>query len=112
MSRRSPFVIHLNEDDRRSLEGLVRRHRTEARMVLRARIVLAAADGEENSEIAERLGVAPNTVLKWRKRFFVQGIGALEDRRRSGRPRTFGSLVAAEVKQLACELPATSGVPL
>jgi transposase-like protein len=37
--------------------------------VLRARIVLAAAQGEQNKQIAERLGIAPNTALKWRKRF-------------------------------------------
>ena len=81
-------------------------------MVVRARIVLAAADGEENARIAERLGVALNTVIKWRKRFFEEGMDGLADRKRSGRPRTFPPLVVAEVKELACELPATTGVPL
>lgn len=89
MSRRSPFVIDLSDEDRDRLEALVRRRTAEQRMALRARIVLAAANGEENASIAERLGVALNTVIKWRKRFFEEGMDGLADRKRSGRPRTF-----------------------
>jgi len=89
MSRPSPFVIVLSDEDRDRLESLVRRRRAEQRMVLRARIALAAADGEENASIAEVLEVALNTVIKWRKRFFEEGRDGLADRRRSGRPRTF-----------------------
>jgi transposase len=82
-------VIGLSDEDRDVLEGMLRRRTAEARVVLRARIVLAAADGEENLSIAERLEVAPNTVIKWRKRFFEEGMNGLTDRKRSGRPRTF-----------------------
>lgn len=89
MSRQSPFVIDLSGEDRRQLESVVRRRTAEQRMVVRARIVLAAADGEENVKIAERLAVALHTVIKWRKRFFEEGMGGLADRKRSGRPRTF-----------------------
>jgi transposase len=89
MSRRSPFVIELGDDDCRRLHSLVRRRTAEQRMVMRARIVLAAADGEENASIASRLGVALNTVIKWRKRFYDEGVEGLVDRKRSGRPRTF-----------------------
>jgi transposase len=89
MSRRSPFVIELSEQDRRQLEALERRRSAEHRMVLRARIVLAAATGEENASIAGRLGVALNTVIKLRKRFFEEGLDGLADRKRSGRPRSF-----------------------
>ena len=89
MSRRSPFVIELSDEDRDQLEALVRRRTAEQRMVVRARIVLAAADGQENATIAEDLGVALNTVIKWRKRFFEEGMAGLADRKRSGRPRTF-----------------------
>jgi transposase len=56
---------------------------------MRARIVMAAADGEENASIADRLEVALNTVIKWRKRFFEEGMEGLVDRKCSGRPRTF-----------------------
>lgn len=89
MSRQSPFVIMLSGEDRDLLEATARRQTAEHRLVLRARIVLAAADGEENAGIAERLGVALNTVIKWRKRYFEEGMAGLADRKRSGRPRTF-----------------------
>ncbi len=89
MPRQSPFVIELSDEERQRLESLVRRRTAEQRMVLRARIVLATAQGEENATIAERLGVALNTVIKWRKRFFEEGMDGLVDRKRSGRPRTF-----------------------
>jgi transposase len=112
LSRRSPFVIELSEEDRARLEALTRKGTAQARMVERARIVLAAAAGMNNSDIAEDLGIALNTVIKWRKRFFEEGLDGLKDRKRSGRPRRFSPLVVAEVKALACELPATTGVPL
>lgn len=89
MSRQSPFVILLSDEDRDRLEALVRRRTVEQRMAVRARIVLGAADGEENASIAERLEVALNTVIKWRKRFFEEGFEGLADRKRSGRPRSF-----------------------
>jgi transposase len=89
MSRRSPFAIVLNEEERRELEVLAVKQKAEARMVLRARVVLAAADGDDNVDIAWRFEIAPNTVLKWRKRFFEEGMKGLADRKRSGRPRGF-----------------------
>lgn len=89
MSRRSPFVIELTDAERDELEAIVRRRTAQQRMVLRARIVLAAADGEENASIAERLEIALHTVIKWRKRFFEERMAGLADRKRSGRPRTF-----------------------
>lgn len=89
MSRRSPFQVALTADERRVLEAQVRRPRAEQREVLRARIVLAAAQGKQNKQIAERLGIAPNTALKWRKRFSQEGLEGLADRDRPGRPRAF-----------------------
>jgi len=89
MSRRSPFVIVLSDAERHRLEVLVRKQTAERRMVDRARIVLSAADGVANVAIAERAGVAVNTVSKWRKRYFEEGIDGLADRQRSGRPRRF-----------------------
>jgi hypothetical protein len=53
-----------------------------------------------------------DTVRKWRRRFAADGLDGLADLARSGRPRTFTPVQAAEVKALACELPAESGVPL
>jgi transposase-like protein len=89
MSRRSPFVIDLSDEERRQLEALVRRGTAEHRLVVRARIVLAASEGAENVVIAKELGVALNTVIKWRKRFFEEGLDGLSERKRSGRPRSF-----------------------
>src|SRR5215210_1076286 len=57
--------------------------------VVRARIVLLAAEEVSNKEIAKRLDTTPQTVCKWRKRFYEEGLPGLEDRPRSGRPPTF-----------------------
>jgi len=89
VSRQSPFVSMLSGAERVRLEGVARKQTAERRQVLRARIVLGAADGEENARIAERLGVALNTVIKWRKRFFEERMDGLEDRKRSGGPPVF-----------------------
>jgi CRP-like cAMP-binding protein len=88
MSRPSPFAVTLTATQRRLLEARVRRPTAEQREVVRARIVLAA-QGEQNIQIAGRLGVAVNTVSKWRKRFVEEGLGGLGDRKRPGRPRRF-----------------------
>jgi transposase len=79
----------LTASERQVLEGRLRRPTAQQREVVRARIVLAAADGEQNIMIAGRLGVAVNTVSKWRKRFVQEGLGGLGDRKRPGRPRRF-----------------------
>jgi transposase-like protein len=88
VSRPSPFAVRLTASQRRVLEGRLR-PTAQQREVLRARIVLAAADGEQNIKIAGRLGVAVNTVSKWRKRFVEEGLSGLGDRKRPGRPRRF-----------------------
>jgi transposase-like protein len=89
VSRSSPFAVSLTATQRWVLEGRLRRPSVQQREVLRAKIVLAAADGEQNIQIAGRLGVAVNTVSKWRKRFVEEGLGGLPDRKRPGRPRRF-----------------------
>ena len=97
---------------RAELEARVRRHGGEQRAALRARIVLMAASGTPNAVIAQALGVVPNTVLKWRKRFCQEGLSGLPDRPRPGRPPVFGPEVIALVEAIACELPAERDVPL
>jgi transposase len=82
------------------------------RQVTRARIVLLAAAGWTNQAIARKLGLAVNTVGKWRKRFSQEGLDGLGDRKRPGRPRAFPAAVIAACKAIACELPATRGIPL
>jgi transposase len=80
--------------------------------VIRARIVLAAACGHSNNAISRRLGVSVDTVRCWRGRYADQGLPGLADRPRSGRPPRLTPLQIAEVKALACQLPAETGVPL
>ena len=89
MSRRSPYVIELTPDERAELERRVRRQTASSREVFRARIVLLAATGLRNDEIAVRLDTVRETASKWRGRFFLQRLAGLVDRPRSGRPRVF-----------------------
>ncbi|WP_229662431.1 IS630 family transposase [Agromyces bauzanensis] len=89
-----------------------RRVRTEVRDARRARIILAAAGGASNAAIARAEGVHVDTVRKWRSRFAERGVPGLRDLSRTGRPAVFGDTVVAEVKALACQLPAETGVPL
>ena len=109
---RSPFQISLRANERRALTRAARSQAMPYRQVVRARIVLDAAAGLPSALIARRVGVTPNTVRKWRKRFCTHGYAGLRDRPRPGRPRVFAAAVVAEVKAIACELPATRGVPL
>lgn len=108
----SPVQIVLSNGERQVLTARARRARGEQRDVLRARMVLTAADGHGNAAIAERLAVTVDAVRKWRGRFAAERLAGLADRPRSGRPRTFPAVVAAEVKAMACALPAETGVPL
>ena len=108
----SPDVIVLSDAERVELTGWVRRPTAAQRMVVRARIVLAAADGMANAAIGRRLGVVDDTVRKWRRRFAERRMSGLADRKRPGRPKRFTDVQTAQVKALACELPATGGVPL
>jgi hypothetical protein len=81
-------------------------------MVLRVRIVLLAADDAGSAEIARRLGTCEDTARKWRRRYCEKGIGGLADLPRPGRPRVFPAAAVAQVKALACEMPAASETPL
>jgi transposase len=108
----SPHVVMPGAADRAVLESAARRSSAPHRLVMRARIVLLAADGLPNCVIAARLGVCDDTVRKWRRRYCLQGLDGMADAPRPGRPRKFAAHVAVEVKALACELPITTGTPL
>jgi len=90
VTRPSPFVIELSELDRAELESRSRAYTAPHAVVLRAKIVLLAAQGTQNITLAERLNVPVSVVARWRKRFCQQGIDGLTDAKRSGRPRTYG----------------------
>ena len=89
MPRKSPFVIFLTEEERRRLEFVARKYTSPYREVVRARIILYAADGLDNGEIAARLDTPRQIVSKWRKRFFEERLPGLEERPRGGRPAQF-----------------------
>ena len=84
MSVAAPLV--LREGDRSRLEALTRSSSTRAGLAARARIVLLAADGLPNAQIARRIGVSRPTVVDWRARYDAGGMRALHDMARSGRP--------------------------
>jgi transposase len=111
MSRSSPFVVTLSDADRAELRRRACCYSAPHAEVVRAKIVLLAADGLENTVIAARLDVHVGVVCRWRKRFAEEGMSGLADRRRSGRPRVFPAAVVAEVKAMACEPPEDRDVP-
>ena len=107
----APMIV-LSDAEEKELSRRDRRVRTEARDASRARIILAAARGTPNAQIAGREGMHVDTVRKWRSRFAERGVDGLRDLPRTGRPPVFEAAQVAEVKALACQLPAETGVPL
>src|SRR6266508_4500369 len=83
---KAPLV--LTEEERQQLQRWTRRAKTAQALALRAKIVLACADGATNKEVAEKLGIWPQTAGKWRGRFVAKRLEGLSDEDRPGRPRT------------------------
>jgi putative transposase len=89
--------VSLDDQQREQLEAFARSQSLPHGLVMRARIVLEAADGAPNVEISKALGVSRYTVGKWRERFVGQGIEGLYDEYRSGRPRSIDDERVAEL---------------
>jgi len=89
MPRTSPYSIELTGEERLALEARARKYTLPYRDVVRARIVLLAAQGLRNDEIARRLDTRREVVSLWRKRFFEQRLAGLEELPRHGRPAIF-----------------------
>jgi len=81
---------------------------TEQRTVMRARIILRAAEGAAHVEIAQELGVSVQTILLWRRRFKEQGLAGLADAPHPGRPRTYGREVREQILAATLTRPATT----
>ena len=116
-----PTAIDLTEAERRGLEVLLRRHTTPQQVALRARIVLAAAAGRNNAQIACDLAVDVGTVRLWRGRWLgLQAAGLAElsvaerlaDAPRSGKPSGISAEQVCRIVALACEAPGQSGRPI
>ena len=89
MPRMSPFIIRLSATEKMILETVAKKYTSPYRDVIRARIVLYAAQGLSNDSIAARLDTPRQIVSKWRKRFFEGGLAGLEEQARVGRPARF-----------------------
>jgi putative transposase len=116
-----PPVVELTREERGDLESLVRRHKTGQQLADRARIVLLAAEGKNNSEIARELVLEPDTVRLWRQRWLsASGVALadlsvadrLGDAPRSGTPARITPEQVARIVALACEAPSESGRPV
>jgi putative transposase len=116
-----PPRIELTAPEHDGLEALVRRHGTPQQLAMRARIVLAAADGANHSAIARQEGVALHTVRLWRRRW--EGLQAvsladlsvadrLADAPRSGTPARLTAEQVCRIVALACEAPEGAGRPI
>jgi len=87
----------LSDADRQELKGIANSHTMPHSIVMRAKIVLACASGEQNKHVAERFGVSIMMVGKWRKRYLDKGISGLHDELRPGRPRRYSDEEIANV---------------
>src|SRR5262249_36814753 len=95
--------LTLTDDEREKLEAWVRRLKTSQRLALRSGIILAAATGDSNTAIAERLRVTLPTVGTWRARFLADRLAGLVDEPRPGPPRTIGDRQVEDVITRALE---------
>ena len=89
MPRASPYLILLSSSEAAELQRRAAKYTSPYFQVLRAKMILMAAEGLSNDEIARRLGTRRDVVSMWRKRFFTERLAGLEERARPGRPRTF-----------------------
>jgi putative transposase len=116
-----PATIELEEETRKGLNELIRRHSTPQQMVARARIILLAAASKNHSQIAQELGISVDMARLWRKRwhsFAAIPLGELsvrerlEDAPRPGAPATITAEQVCQIIALACEAPQRAGRPI
>jgi putative transposase len=109
-----PAELTLSDAARKELEALVRRHSTSQQVARRGRMVLAAAEGKNNGQIAKELGASVDTVRRWRMRWIgLQAVSLselpiserLEDIPRPGRPSQISAAQTCQIVVLACEQP-------
>jgi hypothetical protein len=89
MPRKSPFAIRLTKREAEILRRRARKYTLPYFQVVRAKMILLAAEGLENSAIAQELNTPREVVSLWRKRFFHERLKGLEEHSRPGRPRVF-----------------------
>ena len=89
MPRSSPYMLELSSAEEAELRKRAAKYTLSYFQVQRAKIILFAAEGLRNDEIAARLDTRREVVWLWRKRFFADRLAGLEEHARPGRPRTF-----------------------
>jgi transposase-like protein len=87
--RISSIKISLTDEQRDTLESLLRRQKTPVGLAKRARAILLLAEGESFTQTSERVGLGERHLRKWARRFIQDGIGGLQDRPRPGRVPVF-----------------------
>ena len=116
-----PTPIHLTDEERQGLEKLIQRHTIGQQIALRGRILLAAAEGKNNTQIAREMSITLDTVRLWRKRWLqLQDISLddlsfeerLQDLPRPGAPAQITADQRSQIEALACEKPEKSGRPI
>ena len=121
MSGPKPISLELSDTERQALQQLVRRRHVRQQIAWRARIVLAAAEGQRNAEIARAMHTTLDTVRLWRKRWVdLQPIAwedltveeRLEDLPRPGAPARITPEQVCRITALACEKPEDAGRPI
>lgn len=116
-----PPEVHVADEARQGLEKLVKRHSTRQQIAVRGRIILKAADGKNNAQIAKGLGIAVETARLWRNRWLaLQPIcladlsieERLEDLPRPGAPARITADQVCQIEAMACEEPEDSERPI
>ena len=95
--------LELSDEERRVLQQQARRRKSSHQLAYRSRIVLLAAEGTADTEIAERIGRSRETVGIWRRRFLTRRLDGLHDEPRPGAPRTVSDQQVDEVVRLTLE---------
>ena len=116
-----PPKVELAGDERQGLENMIRRHSTPQQIALRARIIISAAEGLNNAQIARQLGVNVNTASLWRNRWLGLAAASLDDLSieerladapRPGAPARITPQQVCQIVALACEAPSLSERPI
>src|SRR5258707_13246451 len=107
---RVAVALTCTAEQRGELMALARSRTEEARLVERAKIVLACLEGKRNDAVGREFGVRPNTVGLWRKRFAAAGLAGLRDRARPGKTAKYGADLRLRVlRQLEMPPPKPRG---